>query len=219
MFARELIPLNAPAESTNETPSKPFKLRGWHLLIPLALLVAGCTVCVIFGGLLFSATAFDNVKADVEEITVRFQDKNGRTITPGAASILNPTGTASKLHNGNIAIALDLEVQNKNIIKLDVQKVNYKVYVNDTFIGKGSRPKKGKPAISIPAGGLHTTSVKVKTPTKKVFGKASSILTRGKLDIVVKGYAKTSILGISLTRSFKVKHTHNYSPVKKLPFP
>ena len=185
----------------------------------MTFLGIGCILCVMFGGLFLSASAFDNVNVDVDKISVQFQDKDGRTITPGTKTLLNPSGFATRLQRGNIAIDLDLEVQNKNPLQLDVQKVTYKVYINDKYVGKGRRPRKGKASITIPARAFHTTTVTVKTPTKKIFAKTSSVLTRGKLNIVVKGHAKTSVLGVNLTRSFKVKHTHNFSPVKGLSLP
>lgn len=187
-------------------------LKNGHLIAMTLALGLMSVLLMAGGGAVMGTGALDRVEVEMGDIDMAFTDKKGEELKLGPSTVLDPAGTLDDLKRGYIKATLDIDVRNLNKFGVDAEQVDYKVYVNDKYAGKGTFPEASKAPIHLPAGEPYSTKIDVKLPTKKVFKTKDmkKIFKGTELEFKVTGTARGKAMGLPVEREFSVKKTRKY---------
>lgn len=98
-------------------------------------------------------------------------------------------------------LVFHMAVENPNSVDLKVDKVTYKVFINDKAITEASTDK----AISVPAKGKGIVDLPMPLEYQKVFSNIQELLTANSAAYKIEGNAKLNLFSIPFTKEGSVK--------------
>ncbi len=187
------------------------RLRNGHLVAMTAALVGMSCLLSAGGVLAWSRSALSQVSVEVGSVDLSFVDKKGKGVKLGPKALLDPGETLDRFKNGYVKTTLGVEVTNAGSLPLEVHRVDYTVKLNGFEAGEGTFPGEGKGPVTLEPGSPYKTTIKLKTPTKKVLkGDLTKLLRGGEVVVEVEGEAEGAALGLRSRQRFETKRTASY---------
>ncbi|MET1159799.1 MAG: hypothetical protein ABWW65_02450 [Thermoprotei archaeon] len=122
------------------------------------------------------------------------------TVQSLSASITSISSLRYDIGSNTVSICFKLVINNTGLIDVEIEKIYYRVYVENDFLGEGSRED-----LVLKRGSTTYDFCLKTTPTDAIKALLRIIVGRGRANITIEGYIRTPIKGFDYIKLWTVK--------------
>lgn len=179
--------------------------------------IAGIVLTIIILSGITLYYSYKNIEASINSIELGdppIKINKSKALLIGLTAILSGGATLPMMLDAveGINLIIGVEIHNGGMLPIQIHSINYKLYINDIYVGDGWYNK----TITIQSGQNNTIDIHQTINKDNLLDIANSIIeNRGLAKIGIKGEIKVSLAGLNLNLQFDKQTTIDlYNTIK-----